>query len=217
MEPFGECKITRNPFRAGKRGTSAPDLAYDGAMESVRFAVLDVEMTSGDPTEGRIMEVAVLAIDGQRERLRWDSLVQPRRSVPPFIRRLTGIHDDMLRDAPVFVDVVRTLETLTQDRIVVGHNVRFDITAIAHEFARTGLVLERATLCTERLSRRLVPGLPHYNLGSLCRHFGIPYQAAHRAMNDAEATALLLGRLMELHGTDAVLASVSWAPVAKRA
>lgn len=186
-------------------------------MERSRLAILDVETTSGDPTVGRIMEVAVIAVDEGVERLRWESLVQPRTRVPGFIRRLTGIDDGMLTEAPVFVEVVRTLQTLTQDRIIVGHNVRFDMTAIAHEFARTGLVLERPTLCTERLARRLAPGLPHYNLGSLCRHFGIHYQAAHRALNDAEATAALLQRLIAAHGAEQVMQGVVHPARAQRA
>lgn len=198
-------------------GTQRPLAAYEGAMERPRFAVLDVETTSGDPTEGRVMEIAILALDGPHERLRWDSLVQPRTSIPAFIRRLTGINPSMLVDAPTFVDVVRTLETLTQDRIVVAHNVRFDMTALEHEFARTGMVFDRPTLCTERLVRQLVPHLPHYNLGSLCRYFGIEFRAAHRAAADAEATAALLTRLLNEFGADRVMAAVTSRPRALRA
>jgi DNA polymerase-3 subunit epsilon len=186
-------------------------------MERMRFAVLDVETTSGNPKEGRVMEVAVVALDGMQERMRWDSLVDPRTTIPNFIRRLTGIDNSMLHEAPSFTEVVRTLGTLTQDRIVVAHNVRFDMTALEHEFARTGLVFDRPTLCTERLTRRLVPHLPHYNLGSLCRYFGIPFAAAHRALSDAEATAALLARLIQDHGEERILEGVvSW-PKALRA
>jgi DNA polymerase-3 subunit epsilon len=182
--------------------------AYEGAMKGMRFAVLDVETTEGDPSQGRVMEVAVLAVNGTEERLRWESLVHPRQRVPWFTRKLTGLEDGMLRDAPRFHEVVRTIETLTQDRIVVAHNVRFDMTALAHEFARTGLVFERATLCTERLGRRLVPQLEHYNLGSLCRYFGIPFPIAHRAMADAAATAALLASYLDAFGADAVIQGV---------
>lgn len=178
-------------------------------MGRARFAVLDVETTSGDPTVGRVMELAVLALNGTEERLRWDSLVHPREHVPFFIRRLTGIDDRMLRDAPSFPEVVRTVETLTQDRILVAHNVRFDMTALSHEFARTGLVFERSTLCTERLSRRLVPQSEHFNLGSLCRYFGVPFAAAHRALNDAEAAAGLLSKLIDAFGEQEVMRSVT--------
>lgn len=198
-------------------GTTSPPAAYEGAMARSRFAVLDVETTSGDPTEGRVMEVAVLAFDGTTERLRWDSLIQPRVHIPSFIRRLTGIDGSMLAHAPYFVDVVRTLETLTEGRIVVAHNVRFDMTALEHEFARTGMVFDRPTLCTERLARQLVPHLSHYNLGSLCRYFGIAFPAAHRALSDAEATAALFTRLMNEFGEERVLNVVTTWPKALRA
>lgn len=197
--------------------TPRPCITYEGAMERLRFAVLDVETTCGDPTEGRVMEVAVLALDGSRERLRWDSLVRSNAPIPAFIRKLTGITPSMLVDAPRFLDVVGTLETLTMDRIVVAHNVRFDMTALEHEFARTGLVFERPTLCTERLARQLLPTLPHYNLGSLCRYFGIEFRAAHRAAADAEATAQLFSMLLNEFGEERILAGVMARPKARRA
>ncbi len=198
-------------------GTTLPPAAYDGAMVRSRFAVLDVETTSGDPTEGRVMEVAVLALDGTHERLRWDSLIQPRTRIPAFIQRLTGIDARMVSDAPHFIDVVRTLETLTEGRIIVAHNVRFDMTALEHEFARTGLVFDRPTLCTERLARQLVPHLSHYNLGSLCRFFGIEFTAAHRALSDAQATAALFSRLLNEFGEERILAGITTWPKALRA
>ena len=195
--------------KPGTAGTPLAGTAYDGAMEKLRFAVIDVESTAGDPTEGRVMEVAIVVMDGMQERLRWDSLVHPGSRVPGFAKRLTGIDDALLRGAPKFSGVVRTLQILTQDRIVVAHNVRFDMTALAHEFARTGMVLERSSLCTERLSRRLIPGLEHYNLRSLCRHLGVAREPEHRALADAEATANLLGILLDRFGPDEVLASVA--------
>jgi len=201
-------KLVDGSVLFGYPRTQGPPVSYDGPMERMRFAVLDVETTSGDPTEGRVMEVAVLALDAGVERLRWDSLVDPRSPIPAFIRKLTGIEPAMLRDAPTFVEVVRTLQTLTQDRIVVAHNVRFDMTALEHEFARTGLVFDRATLCTERLTRRLVPQLPYYNLGSLCRYFGIPFPAAHRALSDAVATACLFTKLWNEYGEEQIMAGV---------
>ncbi|MBK7483040.1 MAG: 3'-5' exonuclease [Flavobacteriales bacterium] len=172
-------------------------------MDQAKFAVLDVETTSGDPTwKGH--GGGHTCLDGNAVRLRWDTLVDPRRPVPHFIRKLTGINDAMVKAAPFFVDVVRTIQTLTEGRIIVAHNARFDMTALEHEFARTGLILDRPTLCTERLTRQLVPHLDHYNLGSICRYFGISFTSAHRAMNDAEATASLFGKLLAEHGEERI-------------
>ena len=186
--------------------------AYEGRME--RFAVLDVETTSGDPREGHLIEIAVLAIDGRIRRSFWDSLIAPPVPVPPFAQKLTGIDAVMLADAPVFRETANAIATLTQDRIVVAHNVRYDITALQQEFARIGARFDRATLCTEKLSRRLIPNLTHYNLGSLCRYFGIPFTAKHRAASDTEAAARLLLRLIDGFGEERVLQQVEPLPIA---
>lgn len=196
--------------------TTGRHFAYESRMKG-RYAVLDVETTSGDPCEGRVIEVAVFAFDGEQERLQWDSLVDPRMAVPPFIERLTGINGGMLKDAPDFMEISRALATITEDRTLVAHNARYDMTALEHEFARIGQVFDRPTLCTERLARQLVPKLSHYNLGSLCRYFGIPFVAKHRATSDAEGTALLLKRLIDGFGEERVLEQIKPSQIAMRA
>ncbi len=177
-------------------------------MLAPEFAVVDVETSLGDPMRGRIIEVAVIAHNGLRELDRWNTLVRQQEEIPWFIQRLTGIQPSMLRNAPSFVEVARRLHDSTQDRIMVAHNVRFDMTAIQHELARTGLSYHPDTLCTERLARRLHPNLPHYNLASLCRYFGIPQGHKHRAAHDAQATLALLMHLIAEHGQEFVLQAV---------
>lgn len=177
-------------------------------MLPAEFVIVDVESTHGDPMQGSIIEVAVIVHDGLLELDRWNTLVHVRTEIPPFIKRLTGINSRMLENAPSFVQVAHSLRGSTADRIMVAHNVRFDMTALQHELARTGLSYSPATLCTERLSRQLIPNLTHYNLGSLCRHLGIARGHEHRAAHDAQATLALLLRLIEDHGRERVLASV---------
>ncbi len=177
-------------------------------MPAAEFVIIDVETTHGDPMQGSIIEVAVIVHDGLRELDRWNTLVKSRVDVPPFIRRLTGITPRMLEPAPTFVQVAHSLRASTTDRIMVAHNVRYDMTALQHELARTGLSYQPDTLCTERLARQLIPNLTHYNLGSLCRYLGIARGHEHRAAHDAQATLALLLRLIEDHGRERVLATV---------
>ncbi|MBL7963460.1 MAG: 3'-5' exonuclease [Flavobacteriales bacterium] len=174
-------------------------------MSAAPFAIMDVETTHGDPRQGRIMEVAIVLHDGRSAVDRWHSLIDPREPIPPFIRQLTGLREHMLKGAPTFARIARMIDGFTRDRIVVAHNTRYDLTALDHEFARTGLRYDRDTLCTEQLCRRLLPQLAHHNLGSMCRYFGIPFEVAHRAMSDAEATAALLGALMNRFGAAELL------------
>ncbi|MEZ4740143.1 MAG: hypothetical protein R2818_12515 [Flavobacteriales bacterium] len=114
-------------------------------MERIRFAVLDVETTSGDPKEGRVMGSgrggAGLGPGTHAARTAWCNRA-PGAFVHPQAHRR---RQRLLQDAPSFTEVVRTLGTLTQDRIVVAHNVR-STSALEHEFARTGLVFDRPTL-----------------------------------------------------------------------
>ena len=169
-------------------------------MTSPRYAVIDVETTHGDPRVGRIIELAVLLHDGVQVVDGWSTLVDPQVGLPAFIQRLTGLDREQLRGAPTFRQAARLLQGFTRGRTIVAHNARFDMTVLAHEFGRVGLGFQRTALCTEQLSRQLVPDLSHYNLGSMCRHFGIPFEAKHRAMPDAQATSDLFGRLMERCG-----------------
>ncbi|MCB0794480.1 MAG: 3'-5' exonuclease [Flavobacteriales bacterium] len=166
-------------------------------MSAKQLAVVDVETTSGDPLKGRIMEIAIVVASHDRIIESWSSLVDPCTPVPGFIERLTGISATLVADSPTFDQVLPRVEELTRDRILVAHNIRYDLTVLKREFQRCGRPFERASLCTEKLSRRLHPHLAHHNLTSLCRYYGIPYSGQHRALNDASATHRLLVQMTE--------------------
>lgn len=198
-----------------RRATSGRPRTYEGAMTLEQIAVVDVESTSGDPERGRLMELAVVLPVGGGRAMTWNTLIRPQAPIPPFIQRLTGLRPEDLAQAPSFHEVAGPFMDLTAGRLLVAHNVRYDLTLLGHEFARTGLVFQRATLCTERLSRTLFPELQHHNLGSMCRYFGIPFKAAHRATVDAEATYLLLHRLVRTFGRERVEQAIVPPPSAK--
>jgi len=180
-------------------------------MQPAEYIIIDVESTHGDPMRGSIIEVALIVHNGVHEIDRWNTLIGVAGPIPPFIQSLTGIRPEMLAAAPSFATVAKSLTAALKDRIMVAHNVRYDLTVLQHELARTGLPYHPDTLCTERLSRQLLPHLTHYNLGSLCRYFGIPQGHKHRAAHDAQATLLLLLRLIADFGEERVrMAMVPW-------
>lgn len=186
-------------------------------MQSPHYAVIDVETSHGDPRVGRIIEMAVLLHDGERVVDGWSTLVDPKAPLPAFIQRLTGIDHEQLRGAPTFRQAAWMLQGFTKGRTIVAHNARFDMTALTCEFQRVGLRFDRGALCTEQLGRQLLPGLTHYNLGSLCRHLGIPFEAKHRALPDAQATAELFGRFMAHCGHGMLPTSSAAMPLRKSA
>ena len=160
------------------------------------YAIVDIETTGGQPANDRITEIAIFVHDGERVVDSYATLLNPGRAIPPFITQLTGITNDMVADAPRFHEVARKVVEMTDGCVFVAHNVRFDYSFLKKEFADLGYNYSRKTLCTVRLSRSLIPGQPSYSLGKLCKSIGIELNGRHRAAGDAEATAVLFGRLL---------------------
>lgn len=161
------------------------------------YAVVDIETTGGFASGNAITEISVLVHDGQKIIKRFETLINPEMDIPPYIEALTGISNDMVKDAPRFKDLADELYELLRDKVFVAHNVNFDFSFIKHHLGLSGYELKAQKLCTVRLSRKLLPGHGSYSLGKLCAALGIPVHNRHRAGGDAEATAILLGLLIK--------------------
>ena len=109
---------------------------------------------------------------------------------------LTGISNEMLRNAPRFYEVAKRIIEITEGCIIVAHNAQFDYRILRLEFERLGYPFERESLCTVALSQELLPGHASYSLGKLSRALGIPIPDRHRANGDAMATVKLFKMLL---------------------
>ena len=156
------------------------------------YVVVDVETTGGRGENHRVTEIGAVKVRGGQVVDRFQTLLNPQRSIPPNIIRLTGISPAMVETAPYFADVADEFEAFMQDAIFVAHNVEFDYGFIAAEFRRIGRPFRYPKLCTCASMRRLYPGHRSYSLASLCRAYDIPLKQHHRALCDAEAAAELL-------------------------
>ena len=161
------------------------------------YAILDIETTGGKYDEEGITEIAIYRFDGHKITDQFCSLVNPERRIQPFVSNLTGINNEMLRNAPKFYEVAKRIIEITEDCIVVAHNAQFDNRILTTEFERLGFSFEKDMLCTVELSKKLIPGLPSYSLGKLVRNLGIPLSDRHRAQGDAKATTRLFKILLE--------------------
>ncbi|WP_243664885.1 exonuclease domain-containing protein [Rhodothermus marinus] len=166
-------------------------------LDAVSFVVVDTETTGSGPAD-RIIELAAVRVQGGRIVDRFATLINPGRSVPPFITRLTGITTAMLVGRPSADEVLPDFLDFLGDGVLVAHNLAFDRKMLEAELQRIGLPWPgNPTLCTLRLARRLLPGLPAKGLDGLIRFYQIPVENRHRALGDAEATAHVLLRLLE--------------------
>lgn len=159
------------------------------------FAIVDVETTGGHAAQNSMTEIAIVHHDGINIRHRYSTLLNPGRSIPFHIEQLTGINDYMVASAPTFADKAAEIEALLEGRIFVAHNVNFDYSFLKTAMETSGRRFNPVRLCSVRYARKIVPGLRSYSLANLCKHFKVHNEAAHRALGDAEATAIIFTRL----------------------
>lgn len=166
------------------------------------YAIVDIETTGDAVHKGGITEVAIFLFDGQRVTHKYEQLIHPGKSIPPFITTLTGIDDAMVKEAPSFEEVAEEIYDLLKDKIFVAHNVQFDYTYLHYKLQQCGYQLKEKKLCTVRLARKVFPDLPSYSLGNICRSLNIPIFNRHRAGGDAHATSLLMEKILQYGGEE---------------
>ena len=161
------------------------------------FAIIDIETTGNSYKYGQITEIAIYQHNGTEITDSFSSLVKPEMDIPLFITRLTGISNELVKNAPRFYEIARKIVEITAGRIFVAHNVHFDYKFVKEEYKRLGYDFNRKTLCTVQLSRKLMPGYKSYSLGKICAEKGIEINGRHRAAGDAFATTKLFELLLK--------------------
>ncbi|MFQ6016391.1 MAG: exonuclease domain-containing protein, partial [Anaerolineae bacterium] len=150
---------------------------------------LDMETTGLYPHFGdRVCEVALLRCRGRHELARFQSLVNPRRPVSPGAYAVNRIDDEMVRDAPLFEEVVDQVLALLEGAVIVAHNAPFDLGFLTNELqiARWPPI-ENLVVDTLALARRYY-SFPSNSLDNVAYYLGLMRHNAHRAMGDVETT-----------------------------
>ena len=182
------------------------DDSHSRLLKELDFVVVDVEATGAKTPPNRLIELGAYRIRGGRIVDKFLSLVNPEIPIPRFVVSLTGISNDMVKNAPVFADVAPQWLDFVSHSVLVAHNAPFDTSFLNHEISRVypGHRMVNPHLCTVRLSRRALPDLSNHRLETIANHFSIPIVSRHRAGSDALATAeifiLLLTELEETYG-----------------
>ena len=166
-------------------------------VSDATFVVTDTETTGLKDEQHRIIEIGAVKVQDGEVVDRFQQLVNPQRSVPGRITKLTGITTGMVFDAPTIEEVLPDYLNFLGDGILTAHNLSFDKGFLDAELERLGRSgLSNQTLCTVRLARRLLPGLDSKGLSRLVQFYDINVDGRHRALGDAEATGIVLRRLL---------------------
>jgi len=164
----------------------------------MKFAVLDLETTGDQPGRDEIIQVGLVIINDFQIEHTYGSFVKPSGPIPPFIRSLTGITDEMVADAPRLEDVVEDMLPLLSDAVLVAHNAAFDVAFLQRALTASGYrAFDGRVLDTLDFLRILFPTLTSYQLSFVSGAFGVAHDRPHQADSDAEATALIWIRCLE--------------------
>jgi len=140
-------------------------------MFAPAIAFIDLETTGTTPTGDRITEIGIVRVEEGELVEEWSSLVNPGCTIPEEIQALTGITNDMVRDAPSFAKLACHVRARLDGHLFVAHNARFDYGFIKNEFRRLEIAFTADVLCTVRLSRRLYPDAIGHGLDAvIARH-----------------------------------------------
>ena len=162
------------------------------------FVALDIETTGLDPQREAILEIGAVRFNGRRVEQEWSTLVNPGRRVPTFITQLTGISNQMVAHAPPISDVRAELQDFVGDAVIIGHNVRFDLSFLN----RYRLFSDNDSIDTYEMASVLMPNASRYGLKSLANQLIVPFPSdPHRGLIDALVTHGVYLRLHDMAST----------------
>ena len=163
------------------------------------YVVFDIETTGLSKEKEMITEIGAVKVADGKIIERFSTFVNPQRPISAEITKLTGITDDMVKDAPTIENVLPEFLKFCEDTVLVAHNASFDTGFIRIAAERAGLgELHHTIVDTLELARALLPELNKHKLDIVCEHLGVTLNGHHRAVNDAEATAEVFIKFLDM-------------------
>ena len=163
------------------------------------YVVFDIETTGLSKEKEMITEIGAVKVADGKIIDRFSTFVNPQRPISAEITKLTGITDDMVKDAPTIENILPEFLKFCEDTVLVAHNASFDTGFIRIAVERAGLgELHHTIVDTLELARALLPELNKHKLDIVCEHLGVTLNGHHRAVNDAEATAEVFIKFLDM-------------------
>jgi DNA polymerase III subunit epsilon len=154
----------------------------------ITYNILDFETTGFSTDYDRVIEIGVVKIKNYKIIDTFQEFVNPGIRIASAITSLTGITNDMVKDADRSSKVMPKLKSFVGDELIVAHNSSFDSRFYKTEMNRIQIYPKNDFLCSLLLARRIYQNLDSHKLGVLCHYLGVTNKASHRALGDAEAT-----------------------------
>lgn len=165
------------------------------------FIVLDIETTGISPRFAKITEIGAIKVIDNKIKDTYQTLINPLTQIPDNIIELTGITNEMVKDAKTIDKILPDFFAFADEPLpILGHNVLFDYSFIKHNAVQYGYSFNRLGIDTLSISRYCLPHLSSKSLSKLCIHYNIERNQAHRGLDDAQATYKLFTYLRQAYG-----------------
>ncbi|MBQ9123074.1 MAG: PolC-type DNA polymerase III [Lachnospiraceae bacterium] len=161
------------------------------------YVVFDFETTGFSPVNNRIIEIGAVKVCEGKIVDRFSTFINPCVPIPYEIEKLTGISDEMVLDAPKVEEIFPAFIEFCQDCVLVAHNAGFDMSFLNENARRLGMDVSFTSIDTVGVSQMLLEQGKH-TLDAIAKTLGISLENHHRAVDDAECTALIFIRFMEM-------------------
>lgn len=168
-------------------------------LRDLSFCVFDLETTGGNQKKDKIIEIGLVKIEKLKIVEKKSFLIDPEIRIPDFIQKLTSIQQSDVEGKPIIDQRIDEILNFMGDSILVAHNTSFDIPFFNSVLERLNRpTLNNRNLCTNLMTKYLIPNLMNTNLNYMSKIFDIEHSKAHRALDDAEATARLLLKYLDI-------------------
>jgi DNA polymerase-3 subunit epsilon len=168
-------------------------------LSSLKFCVIDLETTGGNPETEKIIEIGMVRIENRKISEERSFLVNPEKEIPEFVQKLTGIRKIDVEHSPKIEEVIDEIIEFIGDTILVAHNTSFDIPFLNGVLKKLQLpTMDNKVICTNIMTKYMIPDIMSSNLNYMSSIFNISHSQAHRAIEDARATSMLLLKYMDI-------------------
>lgn len=171
------------------------------ALMALDACALDLETTSLDASEARIVQIGALRMNRGKIDTNsvMDKIIDPTVPIPSSSTVIHGISNAMLRTAPDLKKAWQGLLEFIRDRVLIGHTIAYDLTILAAEAKRHDLEWQKPrSLCIRHLAPLALPDLHDPSLDKLAAWFGIHVEHRHSALSDALAAGEIFLKLVPL-------------------
>lgn len=163
--------------------------------KETNFVAIDVETTGLSPVYNELIEISAIKYEKAKKKDTFSTLIKPKKEISDTITNITGITNEMVKNAPNIEQVMPKLIDFIGEYPIVAHNANFDYSFLQNNSQKS--FSKNKVIDTVAISRKMLPSLPNHKLNTVSKYIGIEEDGFHRAEFDCECCAKIYIKYLE--------------------